>query len=106
MVDYIKQQTEYFSNLPCKNDCAQLFADVAECVKNNVSYKKNWLEQRYFPRPNCFEFTKCDEFKKLYQLEKVKTIKYNIVEVKSAFTKSYEIKYNDGNLEISLDWRD
>ena len=27
-MDYIKQQTEYFASLPCKNDCDKLFNET------------------------------------------------------------------------------
>ncbi len=103
-MDWFNKQREYFESLPCDKDCTQLFTDITNCVNHDIQYKKNYLEITN-NKPNCFDFTKCKEFGKLYQLEKVKTIKYNIKEIKSAYTHSYEVKYNQGALEIYLDWR-
>ena len=105
MADYFKHEMEYFGRLPCKNQCAQLYADISNCINNNIAYKRGEFDTRNFFGPNCFDFTKCDEFKKLYQFDKLQTIKYNIRENKAAYTKSYEIKYANGNLELAFDFK-
>jgi hypothetical protein len=106
MTDFFKKEIEYFASLPCKNQCAQLYADISNCINNNIAYKRGEFDNSKFFGPNCFEFTKCNEFKLLYKHDKLQTIKYNIRENKAAYTKSYEIKYNNGDLEVAFDWRD
>jgi hypothetical protein len=106
MVDYFKNELEYFNKLPCKNQCAQFYADISNCITNNIAYKRGEFDTSNFSGPNCFDFTKCDEFKRLYQFASIQTIKYNIRENKAAYTKSYEIKYSNGDLELAFDWRE
>jgi len=105
-MDYFKQQTEYFANLPCKNDCEKVFNDILDCTENYIWYKKGSLGPIINGNPNCFDFTKCEQFKKLGLYPNLKTIKYTISETKAAYTRSYEISFKNGDLELHFDWRD
>jgi len=105
-MDYMEKQKMYFDSLPCKEDCEKLFSDILDCTKNNINYKKGSFKPIVNGNPNCFDFTKCEGFKKLGLYPNLNTIKYNIGETKAAYTRTYEINFNNGDLELHFDWRD
>ncbi len=94
---------------PSRENCTLFYNDLVKCIDTNTNtntnenqnYKKGTLWNN-IDNPNYFDFTKCPQYKNLNKFKQIQTVKYNINEIYRPNNKFYEIRFENGNLEINL----
>jgi len=86
-----------------EKNCSIFYKDLFDCINlHNVHYKRGEFLHNDHSKQEYFDFTKCEQYKKLFFNSKINFIKYRPNDIVYPYNHYYEIKFINGELELKF----